>query len=149
MNFEEYVSVLKRKINLQDNILFVCIGTSSIIWDSVGPLVGSYLKQRINKKYIIGDMKKNICSRKDLILYYPRMKNKFIVAIDVAINDILNNDIYVNDSFISMGTAFGNNRGNIGNLSIKAGISNWQDITYLEVKKLAQFISKGIFTTVL
>lgn len=144
MDFEEYVSVLKRKIKSQENNVFVCIGTSNILWDSVGPLVGSYLKEKINSKYIIGDMNNNICSKNDLMFYYPRLKNRFIVAIDVAISNELNNDIYVSNSFISMGTAFNKNRGNIGNISIKAGISNWQDITYLEVRHIAKFISEGI-----
>ncbi len=144
MNFREYVSILKRKIKTKEQVIFVCIGTSDILWDSVGPLVGSYLKEKIQNKYIIGDMNRNICNKKDLIFYYPRLKNKYIVAIDVAINNQLHNDIYVSNNYISMGTALNKNKGNIGNLSIKAGISNWQSITFSEVKDMAQFIAKGI-----
>lgn len=144
MNFREYVSILKRKIKTKEQVIFVCIGTSDILWDSVGPLVGSYLKEKIQNKYIIGDMNRNICNKKDLIFYYPRLKNKYIVAIDVAINNQLHNDIYVSNNYISMGTALNKNKGNIGNLSIKAGISNWQSITLPEVKDIAQFIARGI-----
>ena len=144
MSFEEYVSVLKRKIKAQDNVLFVCIGTSDILWDSVGPLVGSLLKKNIHNRYVIGDMNNNICSKHDLILYNSIIKDKYIVAIDVALNNGLKNDIYVTNKAISMGIAFDNNKGNIGDLSIKAGISNWKSITHSEVKDMAKFIAKGI-----
>lgn len=146
MIFEEYVSILKRKIQLQKNLIFVCIGTSEILWDSIGPLVGSYLKKKIDNKYVIGDMEKNICSNNDLIKYYSKLKNRYIVAIDVALNNELKNDIYITNKAISMGIAFNNNKGDIGNLSIKAGISNWKTITYSEVENLARFISNGILS---
>ncbi len=144
MDYEEYVSILKRKIQLQKKTIFVCIGSSDILWDSVGPLVGSYLKKKIDNEYVIGDMEKNICSNNDLIKYCSKLRNKYIVAIDVALNNTLNNDIYITNKAISMGIAFNNNKGNIGNLSIKAGISNWENITLSEVKHIAKFISDGI-----
>ena len=144
MNFKDYVSILKRKIQTKENIVYVCIGSSRFLWDSVGPLVGNLLKEKLNNKFIIGDMNKNICDKKDLLLHYPKLKNRYIVAIDTAINNELKNDIYINNDCISMGTAFNNNKGNIGNVSIKAGISNWQSITISEVKDIAQFIARGI-----
>ena len=144
MNFRDYVSILKRKIQTIENIVYVCIGSSRYLWDSVGPLVGNLLKEKLNNKLILGDMNKNICDKKDLLLHYPKLKNKYIVAIDTAINNELKNDIYINNDCISMGTAFNNNKGNIGNVSIKAGISNWQSITISEVKDIAQFIARGI-----
>lgn len=146
MSFEEYVSVLKRKIKAQNNVLFVCIGTSDILWDSIGPLVGSFLKERINNRYVIGDMNNNICSKYDLMIHNSIIKDKFIVAIDAALNNGLKNDIYVTSNAISMGIAFNNNKGSIGDLSIKAGISNWQRITHSEVKDIAKFIAKGIIS---
>ena len=144
MNFYEYVSVLKRKIPLNENLIFVCIGTSDVLWDSVGPLVGSFLKENINNRYVIGDMNNNICSNYDLMFYNSIIKDKFIVAIDSAINKGLKNDIYVTNNAISMGIAFNNNKGNIGNLSIKAGLSNWKNITHSEIKDISKFIAKGI-----
>ena len=149
MSFEEYVSVLKRKIKAQNNVLFVCIGTSDILWDSIGPLVGSFLKERINNRYVIGDMNNNICSKYDLLIYNSIIRDKFIVAIDVALNNGLKNDIYVTSNAISMGIAFNNNKGSIGDLSIKAGISNWQSITHSEVSDIAEFIAKGILRLII
>ena len=144
MDFKEYVSILKRKLQLRENIVFVCIGTSDIIWDSIGPLVGSQLKNKISSRYVIGDMRKNICNYKDLSRYYSKLKNKFIVAIDVALSNRLKNDIYITDNSIAMGRAFNNNKGEIGDLAIKAGISNWNDISFYEVKYIAKFIADGI-----
>ena len=144
MNFRDYVSILKRKIQTKENVVYVCIGSSKYLWDSVGPFVGSFLKEKMSNKLIIGDMNNNICDKKDLLFYYPKLKNKYIVAIDAAINNELKNDIYINNDCISMGTAFNYNKGNIGNICIKAGISNWQSITISEVKDIAQFIARGI-----
>ena len=146
MSFEEYVRVLKRKIKAQNNVLFVCIGTSDILWDSVGPLVGSFLKENINNRYVIGDTNNNICSKYDLMCYNSIIKDKFIIAIDTAISNSSKNEIYVTNSYISMGSAFNNNKGNIGDLSIKAEISYWQSITFSEVKDIAKFITNGILT---
>ena len=59
MEFEEYVNTLKRKIKTnQKEILFICIGTSKVLGDSIGPLVGSYLKEKIGSKKVLGDIKK-------------------------------------------------------------------------------------------
>ena len=50
-NFMEYAKILKRKINVsKEETIFVCIGTNRVIWDSIGPYVGSYLKKKIEVK---------------------------------------------------------------------------------------------------
>ena len=144
VDFKEYVSILKRKTEYKKNVMFVCIGTSDILWDSVGPLVGTYLKNKIGNKIVIGDMDKNICNYKDLIKHSMKLKNKFIVAIDVALSNELQNDIYITNNPISMGKAFNKSKGEIGDLAIKAGISNWSDITFSDVKYIAKFIADGI-----
>ena len=47
-DFFEYVNILKRKIKVNKNkVVFVCIGTKDVIGDSIGPMVGSYLKCKI------------------------------------------------------------------------------------------------------
>ncbi len=144
MDFNEYVNILKRKIKSQRNVMFVCIGTSDILWDSVGPLVGTYLKNKIGNRNVIGDMDKNICNYKDLIKHSMKLENKFIIAIDTALNNELKNDIYISNNAISMGRAFNNSKGEIGDLGIKAGISNWKDISFCDVKYMAKFIADGI-----
>ena len=65
MRFEEYVSILKRKIYLnKKKLAFICIGNSEILWDSIGPKVGTYLKNINCKINVIGTVNNNICSNK-------------------------------------------------------------------------------------
>lgn len=145
MTFEEYVNNLKRKITNKDNLLFVCIGNSNILWDSIGPLVGSNLKKSIGKKLVIGDLEKNICNKTDLIYYYPRLKNKFIIAIDTALTQInLYEEIFITNAPIIMGKAFNKNKGTVGNIGIKIAISDIKNVNYNYVKYMENFISKGI-----
>lgn len=147
MDFDEYVKILTRKfrLNKKDKI-FICIGNSSILWDSIGPKVGTILQQIDDKITCIGSENNNICSKTDLIKYYPKIKNKYIIAVDVAINKKLSkNDIYITNTAISIGSAFNKNKGTIGNLSIKVAISNWQSIKKEEINYISKFISQGIY----
>ena len=71
-NFLEYVNTLKRKIKFsKEDTIFVCIGSKDVVWDSIGPYVGSLLKKKIGEEYVVGDLKNNVCSRNDLMYYYP------------------------------------------------------------------------------
>ena len=147
MNFNEYVKILNRKLkdNNKDKI-FICIGNSSISWDSIGPKVGTNLEKANKKISCIGSEKNNICSKYDLIKYYPKIQNKYIIAIDVAITGMYKkNDIYITNTAISIGSAFNISKGIIGNLSIKAALSNWQNIKKDEINYIAEFISQGIY----
>ena len=147
MDFDEYVNNLKRKIitNRKD-ILFVCIGNNDILWDSIGPLVGNYLKNNIGQKNVLGDTENNICNIWDLIYYYPKIKNKYIVAIDTAIsNKNLSGQIFISNKPIIMGKAINKNKGKIGDLSIKIGISDLEKINNQYVKSVARFVSDGIY----
>lgn len=147
MDFEEYVNNLKRKISIdKDNVLFICIGTTEILWDSLGPLVGSYLKEKIDKEKVIGDINNNICSKWDLIYYYPKIKNKFVIAIDTAIsNKELEGKIFITNRPTIMGLALNKNKGIVGDVSIKVGISDIENITQKHITNMAQFIAKGIY----
>lgn len=143
---QDYVNNLKRKIRVnKKQIIFVCIGTNEILWDSIGPLVGSYLKQRIGENKVLGDLKNNICSQNDLINYYPKIKNKFIVAIDSAIaSKELAGEIFINHHPIVMGLGVNKNKGTIGDISIKAGISELEKMDEKYVKKFSEKIGEGI-----
>lgn len=146
MRFDEYVNHLKRKINVsRDETLFVCIGTSRILWDSIGPRVGSYLKERIDDRKVLGDINNNICSKWDLIYYYPKIKNKFIVAIDSAISSKeLEGEVFVSNRPIIMGLGLNKNKGTIGNISIKVSVSDIENTNREYINYMAEFIGKGI-----
>lgn len=128
MDYKQYVRILKRKIDNipKEKIVFICIGNSSVLWDSIGPKIGSYLKEKSGMKNVYGDVNKNICSKWDLRKIYFRINNKFIIAIDTAIcDDILDEEVFISNNSIIMGGAVGRNNGIIGDLSIKIGISKF------------------------
>lgn len=144
-NFSEYVSILKRKIKYsKEETIFVCIGTKDIVWDSIGPYVGSYLKKQIGEKYVIGDLENNICCKKDLKKYSQIVKNKFIVAIDsaIALNN-LSGQIFITEKPIIMGLGVNQNKGIVGNIGIKVGV-NKQISDKKYVLDISYFITKGI-----
>ena len=148
MTFEEYVINLKRKIINKKNLLFVCIGNSKILWDSIGPIIGSNLKQTIGEKYVIGDLKNNICNKLDLVNYYPKLRKKFIIAIDTAITEeYLSGEIFITNNPIIMGNAFNKNRGIIGDISIKIGLSTI-NINKYYIENMAKFVCNIIKVTI-
>lgn len=144
-DFSEYVGTLKRKIRFaKDEIVFICIGSKDVVWDSVGPCVGSYLKRKIGEKYVIGDLENNICCQGDLKYFYPKMRNKFVVAIDSAIAEKqLYGEIFVTDKPIIMGLGINKSKGIVGNIGIKAGVDkDFSSKKYiLEISKI---IADGI-----
>lgn len=146
-SFTEYVANLKRKIKVnKKDVLFICIGTKEIIWDSIGPMVGTYLINKIGKDCVIGDIEKNVCSNKDLINYYPKMKNKFIVAIDSAISDYkMEGEIFITNSPIIMGEGLNQNKGIVGDIGIKVAISNLRFIDRSYVELISKQVGQGIY----
>ena len=146
LDFEEYVNNLKRKIKIsQKEILILCIGTSEVIWDSIGPLAGSYLKDRIGRKNVLGDINHNICNKWDLLYNYYKIKNKYIIAIDTAIADKqMENKIFISNTPIVMGLALNKNKGIVGDTSIKIAISDLNVVNYDYVKNVSYFIAEGI-----
>ena len=93
-NFSEYANTLRRKMKFsKEETIFVCIGSNKVVWDSIGPYVGSILKEKIGEKYVIGDLENNICSQKDLKSYYPIVKNKFVVSLKIILLSVLNRNL--------------------------------------------------------
>lgn len=74
-----------------DNILFLCIGDSNIIGDSLGPLIGSFIQKNKNsiKKNInievIGTMELPIGYKKINNIIRNIEENTFIIMIDSAL----------------------------------------------------------------
>lgn len=149
MDFEEYVNNLKRKFINKQEILFVCIGNSNILWDSIGPVVGTFLKEKIGNKFVLGDINDNICNKLDLDYNYFKMKNKFIVAIDTAIwKKTASEEIFVSNKPITMGLALNKNKGIIGDVSIKIAISDLKKINMKYIYNMSEFIVNGIIEAI-
>lgn len=145
-NFNDFEESLKRKIKVDKNsLLFLCIGTSDVIWDSVGPVIGSYLKRYISKEFVLGDVQNNIISMHDLMYYYPRIKDRFVIAIDSAMcSENLSGEIFISDKPLVMGLGVNNNKGIVGDMSIKVAVSDSKKITKKYVDNLAKVIAGEI-----
>jgi len=77
------------KIGICENIVIVCLGTTKIIADCFGPLVGQLLKQQHNINcYVYGDINHSI-TKSTLPFYFELLAKKHsnskIIALDCAI----------------------------------------------------------------
>ena len=57
------LSVIMDKVLQADNVVFLCVGTDKVIFDSLGCMVGSMLKNNDIPYYIYGDMGKCITGK--------------------------------------------------------------------------------------
>lgn len=82
------------KLTKNKKPIFVCIGSDLAIGDSLGPICGTILKQKINGYYIYGCLKKPVTA-KEIQFINQFVKNAHpsstIIAIDAAVGNI--NDI--------------------------------------------------------
>lgn len=127
----KFSKILKKyKISNYSKLVFLCIGTSKIVGDSFGPLVGKNLKDNIKKENILvlGDLKENISAlniENTVNKVNEKYTNPLIVAIDAALSrkeDIGKIKIYPYG--IKIRKALEDNENKIGNLCIKAVVGN-------------------------
>jgi len=112
---------LKKQFNKFDiskfsEIIFLCIGSSRVIGDMIGPMVGEKLKNRLgnerfNKVKIYGDMKSNL-NLKNANNITEKLKqiydNPLIVTIDTALGkEEMINKIIISNGKIEIGKAIG------------------------------------------
>ena len=82
-NFSEYANTLRRKMKFsKEETIFVCIGSNKVIWDSIGPYVGSILKEKIGDKIAITKLKKQAS--------LSEIQNVFLKSIDNYLEKIEN-----------------------------------------------------------
>lgn len=153
------------QINNYSKIVFLCIGTSSVVGDSFGPLVGKKLKEKIKKQNILvlGDLQDNISAlniEKRVNNIKEKCSNPLIIAIDAALSrkeDI--GKIKVYPYGIKIRNALEKNENKIGNLSIKAivandnkeSIENYQELKNTPLSRieyLSQITADGINTVI-
>ncbi len=106
------------------DIIFLCIGTSKIIGDAIGPILGSNLKDIENEFiHIYGTIEKNVHfnNTKNIIESINRNYiNPCIISIDAALSN--NNsigDIIIGRGFIKLGKALDKNFGVYCDVNIK------------------------------
>lgn len=148
-------------IELNREIIFLCIGTDRCTGDSLGPLVGYKLKNScLNlsnyKIYIYGSLETPVHSKNIIEItnkIYSTFNNPYIIAIDSCLGKISSiGHIFINNNPLYPGLALNKNLPPIGDLSI-TGIVNisgkyeflvLQNTRLFTVMNLADCITNGI-----
>ncbi|MCM1042683.1 MAG: spore protease YyaC [Corallococcus sp.] len=145
---------------IADCNVFVCIGTESVISDSLGPQVGEIINENADRAYVYGLPQKNITAQ-NLERCFDAIRilhqNSKIAVIDAAVgskNQI--GEIQIDDMGIYPGAATGKNLKKVGDVSI-VGVVAQTDMTDFYsadkskrsfVKQLAQVIGQSIVNAV-
>lgn len=119
-------------------IVIACIGTTKIIGDSVGPIVGELLKLRNVQACVYG----SICQQINAINinnYGQKIKNyhpdSLVIAVDSALGNISSiGKIKIVDGGIKPGGAFSDEHDKIGDIGILAVVGQSQGDRLLELK---------------
>ena len=110
------------------NLVFLCIGTTKIIGDSVGPKVGDILKKQGIDAYVYGDTSRQVTAIN--VDDYSKMisqrhKEDIVIVIDSALGkskDI--GSIKVTRNGIKPGGAFDKNKERVGDIGILAVVGD-------------------------
>jgi len=104
------------------NVVFMCIGTNTVVGDSVGPIVGSLLKENIqsnNKITIVGDCENNISYENIEDKIEKLNLNSLVVVVDSALSNHENiGKIFVQNRGLRYGEGLKKTNNTIGNISI-------------------------------
>ncbi len=136
--------------------IFICIGSDLVLGDSLGPLVGTFLKNKNLRSYIYGTLAFPITSKE---VEYARTylkqihPNSISIAIDAAIGE--KDDvglIRVQSKGLKPGLGVNKNLGTVGDLSIVGIVAsksmqnyNLFNLTRLNlIYKMAETIANGI-----
>lgn len=145
--------------NKFSNIIFLCIGTSKIIGDSIGPIVGSKLKSLENRYiHIYGTLENNLNfnnTKKIVETINSNYANPCIITIDAALSNYNLGNIVLEKGFIKIGKALQKCLCFYSDVNIKCVVGNYydsksrniqilQEVTVEEVFKMASIISEGI-----
>ncbi len=155
-------SLLKQELYRKEGKVFLCIGTTKCIGDSLGPMVGEKLSSILEKKdiFIFGNLKQNVNYKNINIVLntiYSKIKNPYIIVIDSALShkNFIGN-IIINKNNMVIGSALNKNYTIIGNLSIKGivGENNKNNIKNYNIlnnisKDVIEKLSNNISTQIL
>lgn len=136
--------------------IIICIGSDLVLGDSLGPLVGTFLKKRKFRGYIYGTLNSPITAKEvEYAKTYIKLMhpNSVIIAIDAAVgsqDDI--GLIKVQNSGLKPGLGVNKNLGTIGEIGIigvvaAKSIKNYNlfNLTRLNlIYKMAERIADGI-----
>ncbi len=137
--------------------VIICFGSDLAVGDSLGPIIGSELKDKLQgKAYVYGSLESPITAKEVKTVFntvnnlHPKSK---ILVIDAAVGDV--NDvgkIKIKDSGIKPGEGINKDLEKIGDVSIIGIVSNkknpknaiYNETRFSLVKKISNVIIKGI-----
>ena len=129
------------------NLVFLCIGTTKIIGDSIGPKVGDKLKEQGVNAFVYGNTQRQVTAIN--VDDYTKMiktrhKEDIVIVIDSALGKIKDiGDIKVTQNGIKPGGAFDKNKERIGDIGILAVVGDADGNRMQELKDRDEsFISR-------
>ena len=150
------------------NIVFLCIGTDRIIGDCLGPIVGTKLKNELEKQNIFniniyGTLNKNVSysNIEDILkMINKKHENAYIISVDSALSNKENiGKVFIKEGKMELGKCLNKKKIEVGNISIsgvvgknykipKYNFNILQNISLNEVLKLANVVYKGIIEAI-
>ena len=165
-NYTKFVKEFEQRIselyveNDYSNLVFLCIGTNKIIGDSVGPIVGNYLKKLQNEYlqiYGTLDDTINFFNAKDVIEgIYQNLENPYLITIDAALSNSNNKgDIVLSEGYIKIGKALQKSICFYSDINIKCivgksylekekNIKELEKVSLAEILGMAELVATGI-----
>lgn len=141
--------ILEKEKYKHVNKIFLCIGTTECIGDSIGPRVGEILNQNIGSKnnIIIGNLKKNLNYsniNKKINTIYKKIDNPYIIAIDSALsNREYIGNVIINRNKMIIGNSLKQGKRINGNLFINGIVGEYKN-NKLENYKTLNTINKVV-----
>lgn len=149
--------ILQEEIKYSYPKVFLCIGSSKCIGDSLGPRVGEILSKKIQTDNIciFGNIEQNVSHRNINIVLeeiYNKINNPYLIIIDSALSDkrYIGN-VIINKKSMKIGSALNKQDYQLGNISIKGivgenkqnSINNFNTLNNIS-EKLIQTLSYHI-----
>lgn len=134
-----------------NDILFLCIGDSNIVGDSLGPLIGTFIKQ--HKSKIRTNMNIEVIGTMDFPVGYRMINNiieeldtnTFIIIIDSALGSRDNiGKIIIDDSNLCAGNGVNTGKYLSGDITIRGIVGKNYNNIQLNTKELQNISTKQI-----
>lgn len=165
VEYKRFVWELSNDINIKksnNNIIFLCIGTTKVVGDSFGPFVGTCLKKSLENYTdikIMGDLKNDITYNEienTIKLIEKEYKNSLVIVIDSALSKKENiGKVFVQNRGLQYAQSLKKKNNIIGNISIKAVVGKntnnslinfktLKDVSMEKIELMSNFVVRGI-----
>ena len=161
VEYKRFVWQLNNCIDLNKNIVFVCIGTSTVVGDSFGPIVGSVLKHKLcnDRVKVIGDLQSCITYtniQKKMNEINNIYSNSLIIVLDSALANKPNiGKIFVQNRGLKYAESLMKQNSTIGNISIKAVVGEYsynnyknfyclKNVSIQRIQQVSTIVANGI-----